>query len=232
MENFGWYIIALLVIISTLSLFVWSVFRKKPDFIPLADKDPDYCVPLADSEVPKELQYLVPKWRKLAATFGYTGPVAWWIEADFKKDYAPQLGHCRGNWGYLLNWNLQNDESTKKSIVFWIPYLIPESIRKTVEEQLALRVSLREQVELPDHHLKSFGSTALLSLLILSYFKLASERIPRKRFWTRTDDLLVDGRRLHLGDFGPDGLVCGNSSWIVGSYDDLGCFALGIELIP
>ncbi len=189
-----------------------------------------FFTPLADSEVPEQLQHLVPKWRKLAALLGYTGPVAWRVNQGFTlKQHAPKAGCCYENFEYLQGWNLQNDEPTKNSIVFWIPRLIPESLGKNVQEKLALLASFREQVGLPAHHLKNFGSAALLAGLIFAHFKRAGERTPLNELLTRTDTLLVGGYRLRLGDFDSRGLFCGY--WIQGDgrISRLGCFPLGVE---
>jgi hypothetical protein len=190
----------------------------------------DFFTPLADSEVPEQLQHLVPKWRKLAALLGYTGPVAWRVNQGFTlKQHAPKAGCCYKNFEYLQGWNLQNDEPTKNSIVFWIPRLIPESLGKNVQEKLALLASFREQVGLPAHHLKNFGSAALLSGLILTHFNLTGERVPLNQLWTRTDTLLVGGGRLSLGGFVSRGLYCVYWGRGDGRGGILGCFLLGVE---
>jgi hypothetical protein len=190
----------------------------------------DFFTPLADSEVPEQYQSLVPLWRKLAALLGYDGPIAWRVRAGFTlKQHAPKAGCCYKNFDYLQDWGLQNDESTKNSIVFWIPRLAPESAGKTTEEQLALLSSFREQAELPAHHLKNFGSAALLSGLIITHFNLTGERVPLNQLWTRTDVLHVDGFRLSLGDFDSFGLDCDFWLQVGDRYGTLGCFLLGVE---
>ena len=188
-----------------------------------------FFAPISDKDLPEELAAVAAKWRRLAAELGYAGPVAWKVRAGFTlKQHAPKAGPCVENFGYLQDWNLQNDEPTKDSVVFWIPRLLPGSTVKTADEQTALLADLRQRYDLPQTHLASFGSAALLAGLILAHFKITGERVPLDRYWIRTDTLDAGGDRLDHGGFGGRGLGCGNYGWDGHRRGNLGCFALGV----
>ncbi|MBU0731903.1 hypothetical protein KKC88_03430 [Patescibacteria group bacterium] len=183
-----------------------------------------------DKDVPERLQETAHKWRRLAAEWGYTGPVAWRVKAGFTlKQHASQTGPCREDFQYLQDWKFE-DEPTPEAICFWIPRLVPQSTSKNVDEQMELLTGLREQYNLPDHHLANFGSAALQAALILSEFKRSGDRVPQDCLWTRTDALDADGLRLRLGFFDEFGLSCGHWVWHDCPGGLLGCFALGVDL--
>lgn len=192
-----------------------------------------FVTPLDDNGLPEHHRETCTTWRKIAAALGYTGHVAWQVRAGFTlKQHAPMSGACYQSWKYLKEWNLQNDQPTKDSIVFWIPRLVPESTSKDVTSQLNLLAALRTEYALPAHHCTSFGSAALLSALILAHFKCTDERVPQEKRWTRTDTFHVNGDRLDLGDFNKMDLYCCRWDWgDEGSHGDggFGCFLLGVE---
>lgn len=190
-----------------------------------------HLTPLSDKDLAECLQSVAVKWHRLAAKLGYTGPVAWRVRAGFTlKHHAPQAGPCFDNFNYLQDWKLKNDEPTEESIVFWIPRLVSKSTSKTVAEQMTLLKSLRKRLKLPDHHLTSFGSAALISGLILAHFKRIGERTPPNCYWVRTDILHACGYRLNLGRFDEYGLRCYDWYWDGYRSSGLGCFPLGVEL--
>lgn len=173
---------------------------------------------------------LVASWRKLASDHGYTGPIAWQVRAGFTlKSHAPQAGPCYEQFGYLQDWELKNDEPTVDSIVFWVPRLLEGSVSKNVEEQKAFMTDVRVRYELPEHHMSSFGSAALMAGLVLAHFKRTGERTPLRNFYARSDTFHAGGNRLDLGNFDENGLSC--DGWDDGARGAfLGVFPLGVEL--
>lgn len=182
---------------------------------------------ISDKDAPAHLVSAVTNWRKLASDLGYTGPVLWVVKAGFTlKSHAPLAGPCYKKFGYLQDWELENDEPTADSTVFFIPRII--AMRKNAEEQKQALTELRAKYDLPENHLNSFGSAALVSGLILAHFKRTGERAPLNTEWVRTDTLHSGGDRLGLGDFDEHGLGCGG--WLGGRHDGLGVVPLGVEM--
>lgn len=191
-----------------------------------------FVTPIGDAETPEEFRKYLTGRRELATSLGWLGPVAHRVRAGHTlKQHAPKSGHCRDGFKYLQGWTLKNDEPTTDSIVFWVPRLIPESLGKQVDEQMKILAAYRKRFKLSKGDLSSFGSAALLSALILAHHKRTGEKVPLKRLWTRTDTILAGGGRLDLGDFGERGLNCDGWVWDGFSYDDLGCFPLGVETL-
>lgn len=187
--------------------------------------------PLKLQDLPTPLHDTWRKWDKLAQDLNFSGDIAYKITAGFTlKKHAPKLGNCYEDFNYLQNWTLKNDEPTKDGIVFFIPRLIKNSTNKNKDEQLKLMAEVRKEYQLPDTHLTSFGSAALLTGLILTYFNNTGERTPLDDKWVRTDTLRGDGYRLCVGRFGVAGPCCGGYYWVDDGYDGLGVFALGVEL--
>lgn len=188
-----------------------------------------YFIPIADKEVPQKIAESVWKWRRLASDLGYTGPVCWRIKQGFTlKIHAPKAGPCYQGYSYLQDWELQNDESTSDSVVFWIPRLLKDSTSKNVNEQKALMKRVRTDYDLPGHHISSFGSAALLTGLVLAHFKRTGERVPMNTMYARSDTFRVDGDRLRVGSFVEAGLRC--DRWDDDGRDDIrGVFPWGIE---
>lgn len=200
-----------------------------------------FFVPIHDKDLPENLYEIATKWRRLAAELGYPGPVAWKVRAGFTLEQAvPKVRPYHKNPPLpkpaflpppprVGESEIQKDESTKDSIVFWIPRLLLGSTGKAVEGQMKLLADLRARYDLPASHLASFGLAVLLAGLILAHFKITGERVPLNRYWTRTDTLHASGHRLRLGCFGSDaGLLCDHSDWEDMGNDSLGCFALGV----
>jgi hypothetical protein len=212
-----------------------SVFAEKPELFKqfasklVADTVANtYVVHLDDKDVPEQYRETVAKWRKYAASLGYTGPVAWKVKEGFTlKTHASLAGPCYEKLECLQDWGM-NDEATKDSIVFWVPRLAEGSTSTTVLQMEALRTELRQRYELPAHHATSFGSIALLFALILAHNKRTGERVPLKTLYAASDSLHAAGLRLVAGSFDGDGLHC--RGWDEGSNDNVGFFLLGVEL--
>ncbi|MFA6296911.1 MAG: hypothetical protein WC663_06155 [Patescibacteria group bacterium] len=178
----------------------------------------------------KEARAYVQKCRYFAIDHfnNYEGTIFWLVKAGYTlKQHASKLGPCYKNFDYLQTWNF-NDEPTFDSLVFWVPRLVPDGIRKTANEQLNYLARLSKKYDLPADHLTDFGSVTLNSGLILSYFNQTKERVPPDRLWIRTSARGSDGSRFDLGDFDERGLYCSGYDLGGGFVDDLGCFALGI----
>ena len=233
--------------LSTLSDEELASVIEKPELLKefasklLADNTSNtYVVALSDNEAvkllveskkynEKDAKALVAKWRKIAAALGYTGPVAWKVKAGYTlKDHASLDNNSYSKLGYLKEWKLKNDESTKDSIVFWVPRLVDDSTSKTIPEMEKLHMELRRRYKLPAHHATSFGSIALLFALILAHFKRTGERVPLKYLYAASDTFRADGHRLIAGFFGEGGLDC--SYWGEDAFDGIGFFLLGVEL--
>lgn len=192
----------------------------------------NYFLSLADKDVPREHASTLVKYRRLATEWGVsiTTPLCYRVSAGFTlKDHAPKNGPCYKNFSYLQDWNF-SDEPTQEGVVFWIPRIVPGSVKKNVSKQMAHLAALRQRVELPAHHLASFGSVALLAGLILAHYKATGERVPFDRYWVRTDTCYAGGSRLGLGSFDEYGLSCDNWDWDGDAGGYLGVFALGVEL--
>ena len=184
-----------------------------------------------DKDVPERLQPVLAKWRRYATELGYSGPVAWRVKAGFTlKRHAPLAGPCHERFNYLQDWRFA-DEPTVSGIVFWVPRLAPETTAKNVEEQTKVIMDLRTRFELPEHHLKDFGSAGLVAALIFAHFKRTGERVPLDLRYVRTATRHSDGCLLNLGDFDEQGLGCGGW-WGGGRGGGLGVFALGVDLEP
>lgn len=205
--------------------------KKLASSLVAKDIESTYFVPIADKDVPEKFKEMTVNWRKLASDLGYTGPVCWKVREGFTlKEHAPLAGPCYEAFKYLQNWSLKNDEATKSAHVFFIPKLLEKSTSKAVEEQKVLMTDTCKKYGLPEHHLASFGSAAMLTGLVLAHFKRTGEKTPVNCYWTRTDTLRGDGNRLGVGGFGEGGLRCVGWDWDDRRYGDLGVFPLGVEL--
>ncbi len=168
-------------------------------------------------------------WKCAVDHFGYHGSPFWLARAGFTlKSHAPQLGPCYQGFEYLQGWDF-DDQSTKDSIIFCPPRLLPNSLGKSVDRQNALLAKLREKYELPAYFFKSFGEPSQLSGIILANYNQTGERVPLDNLWARTCSRIRGcDVRLSLGSFVPVGLYCDRWRWDVAGYDFLGCFALGV----
>ncbi len=193
----------------------------------------DYFTQVLDADVPESHKATVAKYRKLASEHGVptTTVVCYRVRAGFTlKSHAAKAGPCIQGFQYLQNWNFP-DEPTVDCLVFWVPCILKDSKNKTKDEQTALLADTRTKLELPAHHMSSFGKVALVAGLILAHYKATKgEHIPLGNDWVRTDTCSADGDRLRLGDFGGAGLDCGDDRWGDGRRARLGAFALGVEL--
>ena len=173
---------------------------------------------------------VVEAWRTLATEHDYRGPILWQVPAGFTlKHHAAKAGPCYVDFLYLQDWNFE-DTPTSECLVFCVLRLLNGSTSKTADEQLAHLESERTRRELPEHHLTSFGSSAMVAALILAHFKRAGERTPLDHDWVRTDTRDNDEDRLRLGYFVGLGLNC-SYDWGGGGGDDLGGFPLGVETL-
>lgn len=201
-------------------------------FIPLFDEEAVEALVKAGKYSKEETKEVVAKWRELADELGYNGPIVWQVKAGFtSKEHALKAGPCHNNWEIRQDCSLRNDESTKKSLVFFIPRLIEGSTKKTADEQLKIMIDLQKELGLPENHLTSFGSISLLAGLILTHFKRTGERTPLERKWVRTDTFNSNISRMDLGSFDDSNLSCDYWTRDVDSFSGLGCFPLGIELL-
>lgn len=189
-----------------------------------------FVVSIDDKDVPEQYMVAVKCWRMYAAEFNYAGPVAWKVKDGFSlKINAPLVGPCYRNLKDIQKWDIQNDEPTKNSIVFWVPRLASVSMDRTFTEMEMIRDLLKKRLELPNNHATSFGSISLLFALILAHFKRKGERVPLKNFFAISDSVGVEGNRLIVGDFGGSGLQC--SDTVGRPRYDLGFFLLGVDLL-
>lgn len=189
-----------------------------------------YFIPLRDEELPPHLQPTAKKWRKLAQVLGYRGnrPIAWLFRGGFTLKRAPLVGPCLGHIFQGLS-SIPN-EPTKESIVFWIPKLIPDSMGKTVAEKRIVLGKLRVRVDLPSHHLQSFGNVTLLAGLSLGYFAETGECIPVDPS-EAASETFVDDRCFVIG-FDNRGLIVGQWNFNDPHYErasHIGCFPFAIE---
>lgn len=195
---------------------------------------PRFVTPLHDDEVPEQFAKYLDPWHRMGFDdFGrYRGPVVCRVAANCRlAEDCPRLGPCQKDWTYLAesNWARGNDEPTKEAIVFFIPRIVPGSLAKSVDKQMDILEELRQKHGLPSHHLTSFGDASLDAALVFAHYKRTGERIPEKRLWVRTRSYLADCSRLILGGFDERGLVCHECYYEDDRFDDLGCFALGVE---
>jgi len=207
---------------------ILELSSSNPDVQPSSD----YFLPFADKDIPEPHQPTLAKYRAEARQQKVPDsvPLCYRVSAGFTlKEHAPQAGPCYQNFEYLQDWSFQ-DQPTRDSLVFWIPRIVPRSVKKNVSEQMEHLAKLRAKMELPAHHLDSFGNVAVVSGLVLAHFKATGERVPLDNYWVRTDTCLAGGRRLGLGWL-EDSLGCGRWGWGDERYDDLGAFALGVEAL-
>lgn len=201
--------------------------------------DGTFVTPMDDDEVIQflmdrkgesetEARAKVKAWRETATKMDYRGPIAWLVRGGFTlKSDAPKAGPTWQSLDYLQGWELQNDESTVDSLVFWIPKLAENSTGKNYQQMVSHRGFLRDTYKLPASHCQSFGSIALLFALILGYYKLKGDRVPANLLYAASDTLRVDGSRLIAGDFHQDGLYC--DDWHDDAFGVVGFFLLGVE---
>lgn len=192
----------------------------------LLNAEEDFFTPLQDNGVPQERQPTLAKYRAAATAWDVpaTTAICYRVRKGFTlKQHTPEIGP------HLKDWKFPN-ESTKDCLVFWIPRLVPESLSKTVSEQLQLLAELRARFQLPPHHLSSFGSASLLAGLILTHRASGGEHVPDDSFWARTDTCRADDRRLRLGWI-VSALSCAYRDWDDERGANLGGFALGVEVL-
>ncbi len=203
--------------------------------------DGTFVIPLDDD---RAVQFLVDRkgytevdarskvkaWREAATKMDYRGPICWLVKAGFTiKGDAPKAGPCYDNLSYMQSWELQNDEPTKDSLVFWIPKLAADSTGKSHQQMMSQRALLRDAHNLPANHCRSFGSISLLFALILTYYKLNDDWVPTNCLYAASDTLHVYGDRLLADIFSQSGLRC--YRWCGDANATIGFFLLGVELL-
>lgn len=189
----------------------------------------EHFIPLADAEVPEEYLATLATYRRLAQEHGVpeTTPLVWRVRSGFTlKSHAPKAGPCFEGFRYTQGWYFK-DEPTKDGLVFWVPRLLDGSTSRNPNQHLDLLVGTRRRLKLPNHHLTSFGSVALLAGLILAHLRATGERVPVGAYATRTDTYHFDGRHLLLRWEGSGLLYC--SSWYPWGHNLVGVYALGVE---
>ncbi len=190
-----------------------------------------YFDPLPSSEIPSEHRSTFAKYRALAIGHGVEAgvPLCYKVRAGFTlKKHAPRAGPCYEDFQYLRGWDFE-DNPTQSALVFWVPRLVSGGTSKPADEQHWWLAHLRQRLELPEHHLSSFGQVSLVAGLILAHFKNTGERVPLGRSYACTATYSTPGGHLNLGSFGGLGLRCGNWCWSGSQGGDVGVFALGIE---
>jgi hypothetical protein len=75
----------------------------------------------------------------------------------------------------------------------------------------------------------NFGSVGLLAGFLLAHHKATGQRLPWNGLWVRTDTCDSNGRRLSLR-WGGGALRCVHWRWYDDALDNLGAFALWVEL--
>jgi len=194
-----------------------------------------YCQPVSDEEAARFLSgkdaSAIANLRRFSEKVfnGWNEEIFYKIENGFDfQIHAPAVGPCYKDWHDQKQWKLKNKESTRDSLVFWIPRLLPNSCSETANNQLKLMASRRKEYNLPENCLKDFGGASLNTLLILERFHRANERVPLQSYWIRTDTLHALGYRLCLGAFGEGGLDCHDWGWDGYGPAYLGCFPSGV----
>lgn len=167
-------------------------------------------------------------WKCAVDHFGYHGSPFWTSRAGYTlKVHASKLGHCYKEFQPIQNWDFE-DKPTTDSVLFCPPRLVPDSLDKSVDKQMALLVKLREKYGLPANFFTSFGEPSTLSGIVLTNHNQTGERVPLNGLWARTNARLRDsGHRLDLGYFYRDGLHCDDWHWD-GALGSIGCLALGV----
>lgn len=192
-----------------------------------------YVTPLHDTQVDESLRETAESWRMFAVReLGYHGFTAYDVVAGFRlKEDAPKTGLCYKDWQDLLDISFRNDEPTVHCTAFWVPRLLPDSMRTrmSLEQQFRSMYDVRDKFKLPAHHLTKFGSAALQSLLILDHARRTGERTPLDCHWILTNTVEVDGGNMTLGGFGGNNLRYGIFDDEIGSVG-LGFFPLGVEV--
>lgn len=190
-----------------------------------------YFVPLNEHEVPVKYRIIMSGWKEMAARINYKGPIAWAVRRGFSLENASTIGPCFGELKYLNNCRYL-DEPTRESLVFWIPHLVPGSLYKHVRSQKALLALFRADYQLPENHLRSFGSSSLLSGLVLSYYVMTGCKVLRG-VNVRTSTLTTGKARFTLGWY--QGQLI-SELWRNDDqrYANVGVFPVGIEdaLLP
>lgn len=144
------------------------------------------------------------------------------------KQHMPMIGPCVQDFKYLQEWEF-NDVPTEKSLVSWVPCLTQYSMSKNAKEQLVELGTLRGEMELPDHHLSSFGSATIIAGLMLAHYRTTKEKVPSCGYWVRTDTRMgFDSLSLYWND---GQLRCDSGYWSENERrDGVGVLALGVEL--
>lgn len=200
-----------------------------PEFTALTDKEAvERLSTKARSGYAREqARQIVAKYRAQASKQGVpeTSPLHYVAPKGFKlKGYSVSRFFYHGTH---RDGNAIKEETTELCLASWIPRLVEGSENKHAGEQLVLLASLRNRMELPEHHLASFGSVTLLVGLIMGHFKATGEMLPFTDGYARTDTHYEVGRRLCLR--WTMGVTC-DAFYTDGPLHKTGVFALGVEV--
>lgn len=192
---------------------------------------PLYAEPLVQDQIPLWLGDTHGRYCQIADWIGYRGPpfIAWNIFPGYTfREHAPPEGLLPGPDNRLALWEFVNDSPTERCIAHIIPQIPPDCRNKTVGEQMECMNRIRKKFCLPPHHVRSFGSVALLSAVILCLRNNFGFHAPENRHYIRTDTSHLFGP-LNLGEHGPDGLHWTDWDFPEDHSASLGFFLVGID---
>ena len=217
---------------SLLNIVRFWVKNGKPEFEDVFSLEcDDYVAPMTEASLPVTLLPKYDKHKQLAEKLGYNGIFAWKVKGGFALSYhAVRAGPCNKHFLDIDELNLK-DEETADCYVFWIPRIIPESLNKTSGQMRQLLDNLRDEYDLPEYHLCSFGDAELLGALILKHFQLTGEQVPLKYEQALTDTVTKDGKRVYLSFMPARGLYVGIPAYNNFPYPIQGCFPISIETV-
>lgn len=173
------------------------------------------------------------------------GCIAYQVRAGFTMKEHGARAQNTYDWGDIVVHRDFDDAPTQDAIVFWIPCPIPGAFSRNVEEKLAILAGIREEVGLSRQHLNCFGSGSLITLLILTYFETTGRVHLPMGFYAVTDTMVRSSpkvvNQMALGGWTGDGLagIDQKPGLMQSSVNpeerssghDVGCYALGVELL-
>jgi len=195
--------------------------------------------PMADDDIPVELQEIAGKWRNLAVNCMYAGPIAWRVKAGFRPDNDCMFGYFNPKSKAIhFSGRCFTCLPTVDGIYFWIPRLIRDCFNKTYTEQTHCLAELAKSYHLPEDHGYGIwpGDLSLVVALVLAHFKRSGDRIPGKGKFARlhTQHTVKDTLsresylRISVGDFVRDKKLSCISKFGDDDRDpDLSCFPVG-----
>lgn len=106
---------------------------------------------------------------------------------------------------------LENDCPTKLSLIFFIPRLVSDSLRKTEKERIQILIGLREKYSLPASLSFSFGTISLLWGLIHAHMDRTQEKTLLDHYVCT--DTWHENKRLWLGKMA--GIYFRTFPWVI-----------------